>query len=835
MSTSNHVGPRCLTDLPRLDDYARTDLELAANEWPAIARYLALLKQTPARDSDRLRLRRHDFWLRCALAAFHDRRTPEEICRFWSHAAEKLIADAWRVSGCDQSRFVLLALGKLGAEELNLSSDVDLVLLRDDRAPPDLKRLRTFQNLLGELTEFGYCLRVDLSLRPGGISSPALPSISEFEYHYGYHGEMWERLAYVRLRVLSGPSDLSEVVRSFSKKFSYRKHLDYTLLDELKALRSKIRREKFESRPDRYHIKLGPGGIRELELFVHALQVIHGGRNPSLQTHSTTAAIARIKAFGLLPEDECDFLTRAYWYLRDLENRLHAFDDQQTYSVDLGQIHPALPSSFTKTLLRVTARVNDICSSLLAIEEGPADEGDAFPDDLEAQKAWLERAGFTKASQDETWPSLLDSTAVSRRSERDERARLSFLKGFVTKLAEVRLDRDLGLSLLLDFVRATRAKASFFTLLNREPRVRDNLALLFSVSPYLGTLLASRPELIDEFIFRKQAEPGQDFNLLLESIAERRLLSELIAANHFLADHDLDKLCANLTRNADEIATLLLKRLSDEYGPSRIGLISMGKWGGRELGLKSDLDFIFTVPGSPSADDHKIAKRFLSRVTEPHRGGAIYSVDMRLRPSGHAGPILVSESNLNEYLSNSAVAWERQAYLRARPLVQLSFSPAMIAASRGLTAQDKSELARIHARLFSPTTPMATPTRLDLKLSRGGLADIEFTAQIALLARGEFSLDPSTSGMIQYLESVDSSWKNVGCQLRGQYESLRKVEQLHQLTTSQSGSKIHLKSDEFRRLALILDQSPEDLENSLRALLREADQVLGEVRIMDIS
>lgn len=787
--------------------------------FPAIERYRRLIARTPATFADSLRIERHKAWLRCAQATADDTSTAREVCEEWSDAADALIAEAWKESGCLDRGYALLALGKLGSRELNLSSDVDLILVRADGTDVDAKAVRTFQALLTDYTEFGFALRVDLTLRPGGKSAPLVPTYSEFEHHYGYHGEPWERLAYVRMRVLQGAPDLVSQIQEFARKFSYRKHLDFTLLDELKTLRSRIRHEKFESRPGAFHLKLGPGGIRELELFVHALQIIHGGRHTSLRTQSTSEALAQIKTLKLLPAQECDDLYDCYWSLRTLENKLHAYEDQQTYLVDLNGPNPALPSDFAPTLLKTTARVIEIADSLF----GKENTEPALPDD---QTEWLESLGFSKQSQTETWPGLLAATAQSRRSEKDEEARLTFLKDFVQALAANGVDRDLGLSLLLDFVKATRAKASFFTLLNRETRFRDDLARLFSISPYLGSLLASRPELVDEFLFRKQADPSPDLELLLEELAERRLLVELIASNQFLADRDLDRLSENLTRNADGIVEDLLIRLREETQAPDVGLIAMGKWGGRELGLRSDLDFVFVTPQEPNANDQKLARRFLARMTEPHRGGSIYAVDMRLRPSGNAGPILIAQDELRSYLETKAAAWERQAYLRARPLQNLAFSPAEIAARRGLNEDDRRELASIRAKLFNA----AKPGDIDLKLTDGGLADVEFSVQIALLERKDFSIDPSTSGMMKLLEKLDASWASVGPELRERYRWLRGLEQLFQLTTSQSGSKLRPKSDEFRRLSLVMKCDPQDLESQIGEQLRSVNALLRSTR-----
>lgn len=809
--------------IPDLADYSPAELT-EASAWPAIERYLRLLQTAQTAmpdDKTALRLRRHQLWLKCAVATYFDRFSAREVCAYWSQSAQDLIRQAWELSGCEHAGLGLLALGKLGAEELNLSSDVDLIILRPDHVAPDLKSFREFQSLLSDTTEVGFCLRTDFTLRPGGRNATAIPSIAEFEYHYGYHGEMWERLAYVRMRMLEGPTPLKHEMKVFAQRFSFRKHLDFTVFDDLKALRNKIRAEKFETRPGWFHLKVGEGGIREIELFVHALQILHGGRNRKLQTHSTTEALLQLQELKLLPEDECQALLQAYWQLRRMENRMHAFEDQQTYMLELKVGHPALSTQVMDELSALRQRVIAITTSLFG-----ADKGDrALPESLEGQKEWLQQHGFNTTSQQETWPALLSATTHSQASGRDEQARIDFLQGFVVKLSELRLDQDLGLSLLLDFVRAIRAKASFFTLLNRVAEVRDDLALLFSISPYLGNLLASRPELIDEFIYRKQADLSLDFATLLEELAERRLLSELISASQFLADHDLRKMTLNLTANADTIVLSLLQRMKSEMGCQEIGLVALGKWGGRELGLRSDLDFIFVTKDRPTPDDHRLAKRFLSRITEPHRGGAIYAIDMRLRPSGQSGPIMVQHIELEHYLKTQAAAWERQAYLRSRPLCDLTFHPAAVASSPGLSAQDVSELKSIRRQLFKTSSR----DEIDLKLSFGGLADVEFTAQIALLARKEFSLDPSTSGMIQYLEGIDTNWRSIGEKIRRAYHQLREIEQLFQLTTSQSGSKIRPKSEEFSRMSLLMKSSTTDLELQIRGILENTAAALLEV------
>ncbi|NJL24030.1 MAG: hypothetical protein HC902_01815 [Calothrix sp. SM1_5_4] len=263
-----------------------------------------------------------------------------------------------------------------------------------------------------------------------------------------------------------------------------------------------------------------------------------------------------------------------------------------------------------------------------------------------AQKAWLGQLGFSNETIHSAWDQLMKATALSHKNDRDERARQEFLYAFIVELSKHKgLDRDLGLNLLVDFVRATRAKATFFSMLLRTPRLITDLARLFCLSPYLGAILASRPELLDHFILQTEEDWSPDMQTLLEQMSERKFLTELWAANQFLSDGDLEGLCARITLRADEISSRLLWQLKHEYPLATVEIVALGKWGGGEMGLRSDLDFIFITPEEPSQDDFKVARRFISRLTDPLKAGQLYAVDLRLRPSGQSGPLLVPREN----------------------------------------------------------------------------------------------------------------------------------------------------------------------------------------------
>jgi len=766
-----------------------------------------------------LRLERHKAWCEAVLATVCKKASTEDICFAWSLAAEKLIAKAWELAGGTDKAFIILALGKLGSRELNLSSDIDLVLVRHDQNVIDDKIIKSFSSYLSEINEFAFCFRLDLNLRPGGASGSTIPSQTEFEYHYGYHGEMWERLSYVRARFIYGDSTLANEVMKFVNHFSYRKHIDLTLKDDLSHLRNKIHHEMSLKDQSIFNLKLSSGGIRDIELFVHSLQLIHGGKNKNLQTQSTSEAIHELEKMKFLSPQDARFLFNSYWYFRDIENHLQATQDRQTYS--LSKKIENFAHFKMKDILQLAKEAEAFVSQLLKLNDEVS-----LPEDPIEQKTWLKAKGFSKISIDETWPTIISASALALKSEKAEVARLTFLQSFVEHLSRINRNKDLALALLSDFIHASRAKASLYSLLNREQKLTEEIAWLFSCSPYLANIFALRPELIDSLFFNAQADLPTAQDEALEMLIERRLLVEILCAQKFLKDGDLGSLFEELTNTADEICKIILERLVSELASEPVNMICLGKWGGRELGFRSDLDFIFVTKAAPDLLQQKLSKRFLHWLSQPmNRGGTIYNVDLRLRPSGQAGPLLVSEDQLCDFLEKRAAPWERQAYLRARALYKIPFVVAQIAAKNPLSKIELAELKEIRYKLLTHD-----PNEFDLKLSSGGLVDIEFQSQISLLERAQFSLDSSTHGMIQYNMAQDKVWKSFGPELLKNYNFLRSIEQMHQLTSSQSQTKLKKGTQSLVVLANNLNLSVDALEEKLKQIFSENSLMLAQLR-----
>ncbi|MGE0762867.1 MAG: glutamine-synthetase adenylyltransferase [Bdellovibrionales bacterium] len=797
-----------------ISSYTSAELERAGQMSPAILRYLNL-----SQEADPLLRRRHQAWVESALATLLKSASAEAVTRHWSDAADEILIQVWHECGLGKDEVALFALGKLGAQELNLSSDVDLVVVAaantlDSAAP----KLRQFQRRLSHHQADGWLLRVDFDLRPGGRFGPVITTPGQLRDYYWNQGETWERLAWVRARHLVGSGAIADEVFESLTPFCYRKFLDFTVMEDLKLLRRRIHSAN-ATPSEQLHLKLGQGGIRDLELFVHSLLIIHAGRRPELRTHSTPLAIQNLQEAKLLPTKDAQFLLRAYWQLRQWENALQAVDDRQTHILDL--LHPAPLSEDEKnSCFELCQQVDQLVSTLLGSVQTDAN---AWPDGDDAQVNWLNERGVSTATAREVWPALLSTVALSGKTERDELARRQFLGQFIEALHDQSLDADLGLKTLLDFVRSVRAKATLFSLLLREPRLIRDLAHLFSVSPYLGQMISARPELLDAFLSQKTRPASGPWDTFLEDLVERRQLSELLAAGQFLNSRDTIRFGQDLSETADYICQEILSRLEQEFQSTTMTLIHMGKWGGRELGVRSDLDFVLLTEKKPNENDQRVARRLITRLTENHRGGRLYAIDMRLRPTGHAGPLLLQKEHLLSYLSTRAAAWERQSYLRARVQdTELSLSLRQALFARAFTLEEKKELRSIRERLRTAPSEQC----LDLKAQVGGLVEIEFTAQIAILLNALAQAPADTFGAIGFLAQNLEPWHKHGPALQKIYLQLRLYEQLQQLTGFHSGSKLDVQSDEFLRLSRLMKLNPEEFVETVRMQLAAAALLL---------
>lgn len=793
-TTLNLSGLTILTKLKSVSAYSASEIAEACTFSPALKASLALTFS----EHERWQKLRHAAWSEAALATILNTHTAKAICAAWSETANLILRECFDYYFKDLPA-ALFSLGKLGSEELNLSSDVDLLIVIQEESERPLKALRQFQKFLSERGPLGFIFRVDFDLRPGGRQGPMLPTVDHFVDYYGNFGETWERMAFVRLSPIAGDTQLISEVTAFSKKFTYRRHLDYTLLDDLKSLRGRLRQHySLRSTDDIVDLKLGVGGIRDVELFTHALQVIHGGKNPELQVHPTSDALARLGLAKILPASDVDFLTRHYWRLRQLENLVQSSNDEQTHLFSKSALVPLWAAPLIQALDQDCKACDAIVSTLLGSPKT-------------APTAHIEMS----ATAEVLWQEILSIEVHSRNKERDEEARLQFLNQFYDTLLRQKGDLEKALHHLRDFIKSTRAKASFFTLLVRNTNLLDEIAWLFGHSPYLSQILSSRPELIDSFVYRSQDLQRDDLSLLLEQLVEKRLLGELINGSHFLEDHDVQSLQANLSDTADEICRTLLEVLKNEY-PSDINILCLGKWGGKELGLRSDLDFIFVTASEPSEIDSKLARRMINRLTELRKGGSIFAIDMRLKPSGKAGPMVISYQQLSVYLRTEADVWEHQAYLKSRWLTNSPLKIQDLFLGKTISDEQLSKLEMIRQELIRSDV-----TEIDLKYIEGGLLDVELFAQTLVLQKG---MVISGTATVDFL-SIDAE----SARLKPGYLRLRQIEQMWQLLSSEGGSKLLLNHESFQQLAKTLQLTAENFKMDLMATLESNIATLNQL------
>lgn len=775
---------------------------------PAFARIQALSEKkidnldVLEKSAAELRQRRHKAWLKAVFDSHFDGKNIRSICHTWSTLADEICQKACDLisEGQDHGQPVLLALGKWGAQELNLSSDIDLIFIFPQESEKNAIFLRRFQKLVGEVSDFGFCFRLDYDLRPGGRFGSLAVTVDQMEDYYGNYGETWERLAMTRIRCIWGPKSIEKQVVGALEKFTFRKFLDFTVMEDLKILRTRVHEEQIKidsQEKNSVHLKLGRGGIRDIELFIHSLQVIHGGKRPELRTHSTTKAIEKAQELNLLSNSDAIFLQNHYWNLRRVENLVQSKEDQQTH-----RMYDDFPDY--KSLISEMQHCDHLVAGLLG---EVSDEHRQIPTEIQTSTPWLLSLGASVDTIENIWPQVFETRILSRNKERDIQARQRFLHQIVTEFSKKPQGVDQGLPRLVDFLKAIRAKSSFFSLLVANRKLISDLASIFMQSQPLSNLLIFRPELLDNFLFQQDQKDFASSEEALQALLDRKLLGHLRAGIEFLTHQDIKLLNQNMSALADQIILELL-RLADPNVTLGLEIVALGKWGGEELGLHSDLDFIF-VCQKTSPQLIKTARQIISWMTGAQRGGSLYSIDLRLKPQQGSGPLIVEKSELLEFLKSTAPAWERQAYLRARPLTEKNFRDKILSAclSRPLTAEDLQELQVIQRKL-QQTNLLST----DIKTSAGALIDIEFATQITFLKHNLKPFSPATVDMILELGAKQlGAWKSLATDLADNYAALRKIEQMgYAGETEKPAKQVGLILDKTQQLLRQLD--PRQLE-----------------------
>ena len=724
-----------------------------------------------------------------------------------AHARGKLVLpDPSRPEeGCG---WILLAMGKLGACELNFSSDIDLVVFFDPEAPALAKTddadalfvrmTRQFVRILNDRTEHGYVFRTDLRLRPDPGSTPlAIPAQAALHY-YESRGQNWERAAMIKARPAGGDIKAGDAFLRELQPYVWRKYMDFAAIADVHSIKRQIHAHKGHGEVAvlGHNVKLGRGGIREIEFFVQTQQLIAGGRFPELRGRQTVPMLARLADRGWISSETSATLAEQYWFLRDAEHAIQMVADEQTH------ILPEDEEGLSRIArMRGFAKTDDFTHALRAAFHVVERHYAALFETAPQLSTGIGNLVFTGDVDDPDTLKTLAGLGFERPSDICRVIRIwHFGRYKATQSAEAR-ERltELTPALLTAFGRTKRADVALlrfdgflsglpsgiqlFSLLHSNPALLDLLVTIMGAAPRLAEIITRRPHVFDGLLDPGLMSdlPTRDYlqarlDSFLENVsvheevldrlrifaAEQkfligvRLLTGAIEARRAgLAFSDLADLA--IGRALDAVRTELSRRHGHVPG-EKIAILGMGKLGSRELTAGSDVDLILLYDHDADAEESdgekplpasvwftRLAQRLIAAVSAPTAEGVLYEIDLRLRPSGNKGPVATHIASFRKYQRTEAWTWEHMALTRARVVAGDEAFAAEIHAEIGEILglpHDRSKIAA-DARQMRELIEEEKPARdaFDVKLAPGGLIDIEFIAQTAALFAG-----PSQAG-----------------------------------------------------------------------------------------
>jgi glutamate-ammonia-ligase adenylyltransferase len=720
----------------------------------------------------------------------------------------------------DGSGYIVLAMGKMGAFELNYSSDIDLIVFYDASAPslpedaaPATLFVRVTQRLvklLQERTADGYVFRTDLRLRPDPASTGIAISTTAALSYYESVGQNWERAALIKARACAGDIAEGEAILNELSPFVWRKYLDFAAVADVHAMKRQINayRGHGEIAVEGHNIKLGRGGIREIEFFAQTQQLIAGGRNPLLRDRDTLTTLDKLAKDRWIDAGACEDMKAAYVFLRTVEHRLQMINDEQTQSLpveraDLERFARFLGfrdrDAFAKVLLDHLDKVQRYYSHLFEKAPGADKPALVFPAEADNRKTMERLTALGFQSPLEASTIVRQWLAGEHRSLKGEMAR-SHLEALLPVLLEqlARTDNANAALVLFDhFLANLRNAARLLSLLRQNPDLIALVALVLGIAPRLADMLARNPQTMDALVdpsffgaLPDDEELGLRFGAALaqsrydEDLLERirmfgleymfligvRILSGTVTAR---------QAGEAFARLADAVIRAVHRAVADNfaatYGHMRgeaTAVLAMGKLGGREMTASSDLDLILIYDfdeNHPESDGTRtlygaqyfarLTQRLINSLTAQTNYGALYQVDMRLRPSGRAGPVATQIGSFTGYQENEAWTWEHMALTRAR----------VVSASPGFGARVEQIIRNVLQRprdaelIAGDVVEMRSAIAKekgdrecwDLKHAAGGLVDIEFIAQYLQLVHAHELpdiLDTSTARVL------DKAW-----------------------------------------------------------------------------
>lgn len=764
-----------------------------------------------------------------------------EICL--AEVYEHLDAHLRQRYGSPETEFVILGLGKLGGHELNHSSDVDLIFVygEEGQVSARFSAHEWFNRLCKKIAETfasvdgqGALFRIDLRLRPEGSAGPLARSLVSMENYYAGFGETWERLALIKARAVCGSRELGYEFLRQLQPFIYPRSPTPDLLDEIASIKRRIERDVVGQKNLEWNVKLGAGGIREIEFVIQALQLIHGARHAFLQQTSTRKALRSLSELDLLPREEVLALDQAYLFLRRVEHRLQMEAEQQTHTVPrqteaLRRLALSLgfasSPQFSKTLQATMQRVRAIFRRVIV--QTPA-ESAAIDLSMFADQ---ERAGNALTDLGQSGGSF-HIAPRTRQVFRNLRPLL------LDRLAET-ADPDATLNYFLRFVEAYGLRSLLLELLVTHPRLLELLVKTFDASQFAAESLIRRPQLLEEITQSEKLDRPIEMEEHLarlsalgpQSLDPLRLYHRAqllrICISDVLGLVDLGALLNEHTALAEAVL-LFANQIA---GSNELTIVALGKFGGREISYGADLDVLFVgLPrGSETkaGDDVRAAQSLVSASAQPSAEGNLPALDSRLRPDGNKGPLVCSLEGYETYYSQRAQLWEIHALTRTRPIAgPLQNEFAEMAQRIWRTRSARPDLFEQIDNMFERIRRDrgSGDDFLNFKTGTGGIIQAEFLVHALQMKAGIWA--PNWADALQELTKNAIISPVDAAEAKRGYEFLRRVQSSLGRRENKNVSVLPANSIEQRKLAIRLGCGPDfattysDSRNTIASLYR---------------
>jgi len=717
--------------------------------------------------------------------------------------------------GPGEDQFAVIGVGKLGGEELNFSSDIDIIYIFSDAASSQRssRLARRITEILAEPTSEGTFYRVDLRLRPEGSRGEIALPLRMLQTYYDSWGETFERLALTKARLVAGSLELGKRFIDLITPFVYRKYLDFAAIDEVRDIKVRIDEQVEKSVGLERHVKLGRGGIREIEFFVQALQVLYGGEQRAIRTRSTLDALERLQSTGIIDPEVAGQLSEAYVFLRNLEHKLQIVHHLQTHEIpkdllELGKCARRMRMTideFQTTLKKHRSAVQRIFQDLFGakatLDGGIPGSVHRFVNeqmDREAGINWLASLHFEDPPQSlHNLELLRDAPAFSHSPTRMKNLLSNVLTLLLENMAGL-IRRDAVLNRFETIVRGVGAREAFYRSLLENPKSIYRLSRVLALSEYLSDILLESPEAIDFLIDESRFEqrPRNPF-----PARDRRLQEFYIGAQYFFGSVSRRHASRVLSRFAERE---LKRRISDG---SVVAIFAAGKFGERESGFRSDLDVIAFHEG-----DYDTAANIVESLVEEM--APQFKLDLRLRPEGKKGSLVWNPVRYREYLQDRGETWERMALTKARfvagnwalgTTIERLISEFVY--GRPIGKDQITEMNAIRARMENELAKETSDT-WDLKLGRGGLVDIEFMVEYRQIQKNV------------RIPNTIAAMKALRMDLAQEYEFLRDTECMLRLWSALASTRFERKDLDALSQMLHLRDFLEDYRRITEAVRR---------------